>query len=255
MSNTTTPPATQYDLLNAYEFKEVEQRRYEYWLNHIARNIVWILGLSLVPYAVPATAQTSSAITYYFAGALDEPFGTLPKGASFCGSFSYDGSQPINTPHMPYRGDYHYASVSVTIDNVTVTDSGTGVINIYDHGLGYPPGPAGETTGYPTDLFHLYTFAVSGMLGGLTLSPGAGIQIVLQDVSGTVFNTPSILRSDLTLSNFTTGNATFLELQSQNQNAPVSARGELTALSIFPVQCTETVISPASIIPALKLLL
>ncbi len=206
-----------------------------------------VLVLPLVSCTAPAAAQAPSIITYYFAGTLNEPFGTLPTGTPFCGSFSYDGSQPTNTPWVPYRGDYHYTSVAVTVDGVIVTDDGTGVINVYDHGAGYPPDPVGDTSGYPTDLFHLYTFAVSGAFGGLTLTPGAGIQIVLQDVTGTVFSDPSILRPDVSVSDFTTGNATFLQLQAEAMIPPfpfpqlVFARGELTALSTSPVQCAGTI--------------
>jgi hypothetical protein len=93
----------------------------------------------------------------------------------------------------------------------------------------------GETTGYPTDLFHLYTFSVSGTLGGLTLAPGAGLQLVLQDLSGSVFDFPSIPGANLTINDFTLGNATFLELREAYSLDPfyweASARGELTYLS------------------------
>lgn len=187
-------------------------------------------------------------ITYYFSGTLNDPFGSLIVGTPFSGSFSYDDSQPLNTPLTPYRGDYGYASVSVTINGVTVTDDGTGVINVYDHGPdgSYPPAGAGETTGYPTDLFSLYTFSVSGTFGGLTLAPGAGLQVVLQDVSSNVFDDPSIPGANLSINDFTLGNATFLQLQEAFSPDPgymsATARGELSYLSATLVP------APASLI-------
>jgi len=179
----------------------------------------------------------AAPVTYIFSGTLNDPFGSLSVGTPFIGSFSYDDSQPLNTPSSPWRGDYGYTSLSVTFGSTTVVDSGTGVINVYDHGPDgtYPPMGMGETTGYPTDLFHLYTFSVSGTLGGLTLAPGAGLQLVLQDLSGSVFDFPSIPGANLTINDFTLGNATFLELREAYSLDPfyweASARGELTYLS------------------------
>lgn len=188
--------------------------------------------LSLASYTDTMAAQT----TYYFAGALDESFGTLPVGTPFCGSFRYDASQPTNTPVIPYRGDYNYKKVKVIVGGEAVMDHGPGAINVYDHGDGYPPDPMGNTTGYPTDLFHLYPFEIAGALGGITLTPGAGIQIVLQDEAGAVFSDPSVMAPGLNLSDFTV-NATFLQLQGAVIMPPfpfpqiVSARGALTYLS------------------------
>jgi len=184
----------------------------------------------------------AALVTYNFAGTLNDPFGSLSVGTSFSGSFSYDDSQPLNTPTIPYRGHYGYTSLSVTFGSTTVIDSGTGVINVYDHGPdgSYPPvfGGEGGTTGYPTDLFHLYTFSVSGTLGGLTLTPGAGLQVVLQDVSGGVFDDPSIPGANLTINDFTLGGATFLQLQALTSSGGfeqlVFARGGLSYVGVIP---------------------
>jgi hypothetical protein len=190
----------------------------------------------------------AAPVTYDFSGNLNDPFGTLSVGTPFSGSFSYDDSQALNTTNVPFSGAYGYTSVSVTINGETVTDNGTGVINVYDHGPdgSYPSGGAGETTGYPTDLFHLYTFSVSGTFGGLTLAPGAGLQVILQDVSGNVFNGPSILGAGLTINDFTLGNATFLQLQEACSADPgymsAIARGNLSDLSATAVP------EPASLI-------
>lgn len=60
--------------------------------------------------------------------------------------------------------------------------------------------------------------------------------LALQDVGGTVFNSPSLPNSGLTLANFTSGNATFLQLQYDNGQGLASiARGDLTYLTSNPV--------------------
>jgi hypothetical protein len=143
----------------------------------------------------------------------------------------------LNTPNaqIPWRGDYNYTSVSLTINGTTVTNDGTGVINVYNGNTdGY---------GYPTDLFNLYTTSITGIFGGLTLEQGAGIQVVLQDVSKTVFDDARIPGANLTINDFTLGNATFIQLSSVVPSLglgyppayTISARGELTYLSAAPV--------------------
>jgi hypothetical protein len=163
--------------------------------------------------------------TYGFSGILNDPFGSLASGTPFSGTFTYDSTQALNTP-FTNRGDYLYQNFGVTILQHTVIDGGTGVINMYNN------------PGYPTDLFHLYTYDVSGSFGGITLEPGAGMQLVLQDNSGTVFNNLGILKPNLTLAEFTAGNGTFLELRGilapgQLGGGPM-ARGQLTSLKAVP---------------------
>ena len=164
----------------------------------------------------------ASLITYNFSGTLNDPFGSLSAGTLFSGSFSYEGSQPANF-------NYGYTNLSVTFGSNTVTDADTGVINVYDH---RPDG-----SGYPTDLFHLYTFSVSGEFGGLTLEPRAGLQVVLQDLSGSVFDSPSLPGANLSINDFSFGNPTFLELRQKHPDAgfsQVTARGALSYLSATP---------------------
>ncbi|MFA6097443.1 MAG: PxKF domain-containing protein [Candidatus Paceibacterota bacterium] len=184
---------------------------------------------------------------YYFEGTLDEPFGSLPAGAPFSGWASYYPGQPnLNKPFdangnpsniPPYRGDYKYNYISLTLGGATVTDYGTGVINVYDHGTYDYSAPDRPNT-FPTDLFHLYTYDVHGSFGGLTLAPGAGIQLVLQDVTGTAWSGP-VLPSGLTLDNLTTGNATFIEIRSAYiDNQSVSARGFLSCRNHLPAPPT-----------------
>ncbi len=167
--------------------------------------------------------------TYSFSGTLNGPFGSLASGTPFSGTFTYDSTQALNTP-FTNRGDYLYLNFGVTILQHTVIDGGTGVINMYNN------------PGYPTDLFHLYTYNVFGSFGGITLEPGAGMQLVLQDNSGTVFNDLGILKPNLTLADFTTGNGTFLELRGlfapdQLGEVPL-ARGQLTSLKAVPEPCS-----------------
>lgn len=211
------------------------------------------LLIAIFTHAIMVGTLSATSVTYFFSGTLNDPFGSLSAGTPFSGSFSYDSAQNLNTPLDPFRGDYLYTSLTVTIGESTVTDAGTGVMNVYDHGPAgsYPPDPIGETTGYPTDLLAIYTFSLSGSLGGLTLAPGAGIQIVLQDVNGDVFDGPEIPGSDLTINDFTLGGATFLELQADVNDPffsggfqPVIARGELSHLSANPVPDTGSWLIP-----------
>lgn len=185
-------------------------------------------------------------VTYNFSGTLNDPFGSLSVGTPFSGSFSYDDSQVLNTPLMPYRGDYTASDMSFTISGATITSFGVKTINIYDHGIAgsYPPGGAGETTGYPSDMFHLYAgYLGSGIVGGLKLDM---LQVVLQDTSGQVFNDASIPGPNMTISDFTLGNATFIQLTEVQLPDPgftaATVRGELSYLSATPVP------EPASLI-------
>ncbi|MDO8541473.1 MAG: PKD domain-containing protein [Opitutaceae bacterium] len=187
------------------------------------------------------TSNNGATITYFFAGSLAEPFGSLAAGTPFTGSFSYVVPQTSLQNGQPaYRGDYRYQSFSLTFGSTTVTDSGTGVINLYDHGTYDLVGPFGPTT-YPTDLFHLYTFNVTGSLGGLTLAPGAGIQLVLQDVTGTAWSSTALPGAGLTMADLSAGNATFIQLQSTQTGFPgttTMARGPLlscVSLNQLPV--------------------
>jgi len=215
-------------------------------------NYTWTF--SVVTYGPPPKACgltgllscDGTTITYYFAGALADPFGSLAVGTPFTGWFSYAAAQP-NLQHgqSPYRGDYLYQSISLTFGSTTVTDNGTGVINLYDHGT-YDYAnldPFGNPMTYPTDLFHLYTFNVNGSLGGLTLAPGAGIQLVLQDETGTAWPSTALPGAGLTMANLTEGQATFIQLA----DSPFStwARGPLLSCPPTPVAKCKNVTVPA----------
>jgi hypothetical protein len=142
----------------------------------------------------------------------------------------------LNTPLVPYRGDYTYTSLSLTIGDTTVTDNGTGVINVYNH------------PGYPTDLFHLYTFGVTGAFGGLTLKPGAGIQVILEDAGGTALSSPALPSYDLTNADF--GGGAFIQLRSETGTFPylsTNTRGYLTSLSGGTVPGQSPVPEPTSV--------
>ncbi|MCX6901924.1 MAG: hypothetical protein NTW03_00280, partial [Verrucomicrobia bacterium] len=180
-----------------------------------------------VALAIQAPTTSAAILTYEFAGALNDPFGTLPAGTPFTGSFSYDDSQPLNTPLTPYRGDYHYTSLSVTMGGVTVTDNGTGPMYVFD-------------APYPTDLWYLYTYAVAGTFGGLTLAP-QGLMICLQDGTRAVFNSPALPGPCLALSDFPSGGGTFLQLESETQPGHLlNVRGNLTAFSMSSVVNDQT---------------
>lgn len=183
-----------------------------------------ILLASLTGATHAALTTGPSPTTYVFSGFLDNPFGSLPAGTPFSGSFTYDGAQPLNVVFTD-RGDYLYENFSVTILGA-VANSGMGVINMYDH-------PA-----YPTDLFHLYTLGLTASFGGITLAPDAGMQLVLQNTDGDVFSDLSVLKPNLTLADFTSGGATFLELQgilNPGDPGPITfSRGQLTSLRTVP---------------------
>jgi len=181
-------------------------------------------------------SSDGTMITYHFAGKLDDPFGSLPAGTLFTGSFSYAASQPnLNTEDFSaYRGDYLYHSISLTFGNITVADNGTGVINLYDHGTYEGVDPNGNPGTYPTDLFHLYTYNMNGSLGGLTLAPGAGIQLVLQDIAGVAWPSTALPGSGLTMANLSAGGATFIQLQSTQIGLPPNTNTIIARGSLFP---------------------
>ncbi|MEK7677159.1 MAG: hypothetical protein AAB676_15130 [Verrucomicrobiota bacterium] len=117
-------------------------------------NPTFTLPDSPPPEACGLTGLISSdgtTITYYFAGALADPFGSLAAGTPFTGSFRYTVPQPNLQHGQPaYRGDYLYQSISLTFGSETVTDNGTGVINLYDHGTFDGVDPFGNPGTYPT---------------------------------------------------------------------------------------------------------
>ena len=200
------------------------------------RKDLFVIGLICQFLIASIDTAKAGIITYDFAGTLQSSFGTLNAGTAFTGSFSYEGSQPLNNPVISFRGDYLYTSLSLTIGGTTVSDNGTGVINVYDH------------PGYPTDLFHVYPFALSGAFGGLTLNPGAGIQIILEDAGGTALSSLNLPSYNLTNADFHGG--AFIELQSAYSAFPystVSTRGYLTSLSGGTVPGQAPVPEPASL--------
>jgi len=167
----------------------------------------------------------AATITYNFTGQLDDPFGVYSVGTPFSGTFTYDSSDPEQTPSTQ-RGDHFYLNVTLQIGSDNITDSIGGIINIYDNSF------------YPTDLFHMYTTSLVGVVGGLQLTAGAGYQIVLQDLTGTALSVapPSpdnaqLPGSNLTITNWSGGGATFIELQSMFNNEFIMARGSITALT------------------------
>ena len=157
----------------------------------------------------------AAPITYYFAGTMNDDtinnnqngkaFGTIAIGTPYYGSFTYEGSQVLNTPSTSYVGQYTYTNASLTLGGVTLTDTANPSIK----GIRVYNNP------YPTDLLSLDSNGSIGListLGGLNLSTG-WLSIVLQDLSRTAFSSPEIPRDNLTISNFSTGNPTFIQLK------------------------------------------
>jgi hypothetical protein len=220
------------------------------FLKKIKAKVLVLCGMFL------ASAVYAAPITYYFAGTMNEPvsrqggsgqggsssFGTLPLNAPFTGSFTYDGSQPVFTPNQSYVGYYHYTTATLTIDGVTITDTGSNsgnrTLNIYNNP-------------YPTDLFSLTTNGtISGAtsIGGLNISSG-WLGIVLQDVNRTAFASPALPNGNLSIGNFTTGNATFITLNGTSptqtnemtgEKLTYSQRGEISYLGNIPPTVPST---------------
>ncbi len=164
-----------------------------------------------------------ASVRYFFTGALKNPFGSLPAGAKFQGSFSYEAAQtdPSGTPDF---GAYHYDSVSIDFGGGdAATDLGSGGINVRN-----------KTTGSSSDSFSLFTGPFNGSLGGLSLKEMAGIVIVLQDLTGAVWSDAGVPGAGPTLDDFSAYPSTFIALQGWS-NGPgsslVIARGELACPS------------------------
>jgi REJ domain/PKD domain len=159
------------------------------------------------------TSPDGATITYSFGGTLNDPFGTLAVGTPFTGSFTYGYPQSYFNPDAePYYGAYSYQSFSLTAGGTTVTVLGyPGGLTIYDHGT-YDLHDPNRPTTYPTDLLILYTFPLSGSLGGL---PVAGAQVILEDGTGTAWSSPALPGAGLTLATLGGGSAnTFIQFNS-----------------------------------------
>jgi hypothetical protein len=148
--------------------------------------------------------SSAELVTYNFSGSLTDPYGSLPVGTPFTGSFSYEGSQPLSTPALAYRGDYDLTTITVTLGSTTIVRNGPNIINVYNHDS------LAQDPGYATDLFHLY-------------NTGSEIQIVLQDVEGAVFASPAIPGAGLSMNDFTSGPGTFFQIE--------QSRGSIDSLS------------------------
>lgn len=182
-------------------------------MSHYRLPVVLIFSCIL---SLASTFSYASIISYGFSGVLNDPFGSYAIGTPFSGSFSYEQFQSDQSPSLD-RGDYSYANISLTIGTDFVSDNGPGVINVYDNSF------------YPTDLFHLYPFSMSGTVGGQALAPGAGLQLVLQDVAGNAFSDASLPGSNLSMAEFSGNGATFIELR--NIDGSQTARGWLSGTS------------------------
>ncbi len=112
----------------------------------------YMFGLLLTLLPTLFVIGQTNQITYYFAGELNDSFGSLSAGTPFCGSFTYDGSQTENLfpdPNAPYYGSFAYTEIELTMDGTTVSKAGyPGGLTVYDHGEGYPDiHGTGHTTG------------------------------------------------------------------------------------------------------------
>lgn len=182
-------------------------------------------SLPLAGIAVLCLLQTSHAvlINFSFSGTLTGPgsalnnsFGTLAVGTPYTGTFVYDNAAPA-TPLGGLGFSYPGVSLSVTFGSETATATSVSITH-YSRDLGYP-----------TDLLLAYGQSVSGTLGGL---PVTGLSLALQRLGATVLPVGSLPGPDLNFSQFTPGNATFIELMSSNSAANTYSRGELGSGSV-----------------------
>jgi len=204
--------------------------------------------------------STINDITYYFSGQFMDSFGNLSERTPFCGSFLYDGSQPLNTPTHPYMGMYGLKDIVLTINEETVFgEIQTNGLIVFDHDAsgGYPPEPeASESdkrvTGYPFDYL-IISSRLSGTLGGIELDSydDTNISINLMDLSGAVFDSPAIPGNDLHSDDFLSDGYMSVSLDVFNFDVDDGDRliinGEIAELSISPIpSCTLGTISQCS---------
>ncbi len=182
-----------------------------------SQNLLTACAAALVTSTLIAVATQAATVNYQFSGLMNDPFGTYPIGTPFSGSISYVAPQAnIGSPTV---GHYLNQTFTLTVGSDTVADSGTGDIYVYDN----------VVTPYPTDLMIVSASNVIGMIGGLTLSPSNGLQLALQDVTGNAFSGIGLPGPGLSLSEFTPGNATFIQITDASFNH--FARGDLGLLA------------------------
>jgi hypothetical protein len=163
---------------------------------------------------VCAASARAAVVNYAFSGHMVDPFGSYSSGTPFGGSISYDDAAVnIGTPNL---GRYHDLNFTLTIGSDTVSDSGNGIISIFDN----------VVTPYPTDLLELAS-PVGAPLGGLTLSQ---MLFALQDLTGNALSGIG-LPASLSLGDFTPYNASFIELDDFTGRGVV-ARGSFDTLSV-----------------------
>jgi hypothetical protein len=178
----------------------------------------FLFVVSVVMFGLCGIPARGSLVSYTFTGLMNENFsqsqtfvfGTVPINAPFWTTFTYDDSQP--TPNGATSvATYSLTSISVTIGSDTATGTG-GNLSVYD-----------KVGGYVDDFIDASSASVTGTLGGINPTQ---LQVVLQNTSGGVLPGPGIPGPGLTFSQFTPGNATFVELDG---NPNLVARGEINA--------------------------
>ena len=136
------------------------------------------------------------AVTYFFSGTTSQGIGSLATGTTYTGTFSYNYPQPLNIfqgPAMPPRGLYENAAPTMTFivgSDISISTSSS-AITIENTALN-PPFPY-------VDSFSV-SFWFSGlMLGGKQIN---GIDLLLQDATGTAFTDLNLPGDALRLNQF-----------------------------------------------------
>lgn len=201
------------------------------------------LVVSVLAWVLVAPVVSATVVNFNYGGVLNGPysnpvapggavFGTVTDGSAFSGVLSYDSATPVISTIGSIGKRYAGLSISLTIGSDTVSTSAVEVY-IYSRNLGYP-----------TDLLVASGSVPTGTLGGLAPTY---VSVYLQKIGGNVFPAADLPGTELDLSQFTPGNATFVEFGRSSFANLRTVRGDLTA-GFVPEPATTALLLPAGLL-------
>jgi hypothetical protein len=201
------------------------------------------LALCVLALIFTAPVARATVVNFNYAGVLTGPysggvspggpvFGTVTDGSPFSGTMSYDSAAPVAGTIGSIGKRYAGLSISLTIGGDTVSSSAVDVY-VYSRNMGYP-----------TDLMVVSGNSPTGTLGGLTPTY---VSVYLQKLGGNVFPAADLPGTELDLSQFTLGNATFVEFGRSTSSAFISVRGDLTT-GFVPEPATSALLLPTALL-------
>lgn len=201
------------------------------------------LVVSVVTLLSTAALAPATVVNFNYAGVLNGPysggvtpggpvFGTVTDGSAFSGTLSYNSAAPVVATIGSIGKRYAGLSISLTIGGDTVSSSAVDVY-VYSRNMGYP-----------TDMMVVYGNSPTGTLGGLTPTY---VSVYLQKLGGNVFPAADLPGTELDLSQFTLGNATFVEFGRSTFTNSVTVRGDLTS-GFVPEPAAAAVLLPAGLL-------